>query len=40
VRDLVELEPLERLDLRRWREPIAASRVVGAGEYGRPVRWA
>ena len=38
VRDLVELEPLEPLELRGWREPIAASRVVGAREYGRPMR--
>jgi class 3 adenylate cyclase/ATP/maltotriose-dependent transcriptional regulator MalT len=42
VRDLVELEPLEPLELRGWREPIAASRVVGAREPGRPLRslWA
>jgi len=38
VRDLVELEPLEPLELRGWREPIAASRVVRAREYGRPMR--
>jgi class 3 adenylate cyclase len=38
VRDLVELEPLEPLELRGWREPIAASRVVRAREYGPPMR--
>ncbi|HEY7422063.1 MAG TPA: AAA family ATPase [Gaiellaceae bacterium] len=38
VRDLVELEPLEPLELRGWREPIAASRVLGAREQGRPMR--
>jgi class 3 adenylate cyclase/tetratricopeptide (TPR) repeat protein len=38
VRDLVELEPLEPLELRGWREPIAASRVLGAREPGRPMR--
>ncbi|HEY2209743.1 MAG TPA: AAA family ATPase [Gaiellaceae bacterium] len=38
VRDLVELEPLEPLKLRGWREPIAVSRVVGALETGRPMR--
>ena len=38
VRDLVELEPLEPLDLRGWREPVAVSRVVGALETGRPMR--
>jgi class 3 adenylate cyclase/tetratricopeptide (TPR) repeat protein len=38
VRDLVELEPLEPLELRGWREPVAASRVVGARESGRPMR--
>ncbi len=38
VRDLVELEPLEPLELRGWREPVAASRVVRAREYGRPMR--
>jgi class 3 adenylate cyclase len=32
VRDLVELEPLDPIELRGWREPIAASRVVGARE--------
>ncbi len=38
VRDLVELEPLEPIELRGWREPIAASRVLGARESGRPMR--
>jgi class 3 adenylate cyclase/tetratricopeptide (TPR) repeat protein len=38
VRDLVELEPLEPLELRGWPEPVAASRVVGAREPGRPMR--
>ena len=38
VRDLVELEELEPVELRGWREPIAASRVVGARESGRPMR--
>jgi class 3 adenylate cyclase/tetratricopeptide (TPR) repeat protein len=38
VRDLVELEPLEPLTLRGWREPVAASRVVGARQSGRPMR--
>jgi class 3 adenylate cyclase/tetratricopeptide (TPR) repeat protein len=38
VRDLVELEPLEPIELRGWREPIAASRVVGARQPGRPMR--
>ncbi|HEY2310619.1 MAG TPA: AAA family ATPase [Gaiellaceae bacterium] len=38
VRDLVELEELEPLELRGWREPIAVSRVVGARESGRPMR--
>ena len=38
VRDLVELEPLEPIELRGWREPVAASRVVGAREPGRPMR--
>src|SRR5215469_4301006 len=38
VRDLVELEPLEPLELRGWREPICASRVVGAFPPGRPMR--
>ena len=38
VRDLVELEELEPLDLRGWREPVAASRVVGARQPGRPMR--
>src|SRR6478752_1623789 len=38
VRDLVELEPLEPLELRGWSEPIAVSRVVGALEAGRPMR--
>jgi class 3 adenylate cyclase/tetratricopeptide (TPR) repeat protein len=38
VRDLVELEPLEPLELRGWREPIAASRVLRARDYGRPMR--
>jgi class 3 adenylate cyclase/tetratricopeptide (TPR) repeat protein len=38
VRDLVELEALEPLSLRGWREPIAVWRVVGALEPGRPMR--
>jgi class 3 adenylate cyclase/tetratricopeptide (TPR) repeat protein len=38
VRDLVELESLEPLTLRGWREPVAASRVVGARQSGRPMR--
>ena len=38
VRDLVELEELEPLELRGWRDPVAASRVVGARESGRPMR--
>jgi class 3 adenylate cyclase/tetratricopeptide (TPR) repeat protein len=38
VRDLVELEPLEPLTLRGWREPVLASRVVGARQSGRPMR--
>jgi class 3 adenylate cyclase/tetratricopeptide (TPR) repeat protein len=38
VRDLVELEPLDPLELRGWREPICASRVVGAPQAGRPMR--
>jgi class 3 adenylate cyclase/tetratricopeptide (TPR) repeat protein len=38
VGDLVELEPLEPLELRGWREPIAVSRVVGARAPGRPMR--
>jgi predicted ATPase/class 3 adenylate cyclase len=38
VQDVVELEPLEPLELRGWPEPIAASRVVGSLESGRPMR--
>ena len=38
VRDLVELEPLEPLELRGWRQPIAASRVVCARAWSRPMR--
>jgi class 3 adenylate cyclase/tetratricopeptide (TPR) repeat protein len=38
VRDLVELEELEPLELRGWSEPVAVSRVVGAPESGRPMR--
>jgi class 3 adenylate cyclase/tetratricopeptide (TPR) repeat protein len=38
VRDLVDLEPLGPLELRGWREPIVASRVVGVLESGRPMR--
>jgi class 3 adenylate cyclase/tetratricopeptide (TPR) repeat protein len=38
VRDLVELEELDPIELRGWREPVAASRVVGARESGRPRR--
>ena len=38
VRDLVELEPIEPLELRGWREPVAASRVLCAREIGRPLR--
>jgi class 3 adenylate cyclase/ATP/maltotriose-dependent transcriptional regulator MalT len=35
---LIELEPLEPLELRGWRDPIVASRVIGARESGRPMR--
>jgi class 3 adenylate cyclase/tetratricopeptide (TPR) repeat protein len=38
VRDLFDLEPLEPLELRGWREPIVANRVVCALEMGRPMR--
>jgi class 3 adenylate cyclase/tetratricopeptide (TPR) repeat protein len=38
VRDLVDLEPCEPLELRGWREPLQVSRVVGAHEVGRPLR--
>ena len=38
VRDLVELEPLEPFELRGWREPVVASRVICAREAGRPLR--
>jgi class 3 adenylate cyclase/tetratricopeptide (TPR) repeat protein len=38
VRDLFDLEPLAPLELRGWREPIVASRVVCALEMGRPMR--
>ncbi|HZD87252.1 MAG TPA: AAA family ATPase [Gaiellaceae bacterium] len=38
VRDLVELEPVEPLELRGWPRPIRASRVVCALEPGRPLR--
>ena len=38
VRDLFDLEELEPLELRGWREPIVASRVVCALDMGRPMR--
>jgi len=39
VRERVELEPLEPLQLRGWRDPVVASRVVCAVEQGElPVR--
>jgi class 3 adenylate cyclase len=37
VRDRVELEPVGELDLRGWREPVAAHRVLCAVELGEPV---
>ena len=39
VRDRVELEPVGPLELRGWREPVAAQRVLCAVEFGAPVRW-
>ena len=38
VRDRVELEPVGPLELRGWREPVAAHRVLCAVELGAPVR--
>jgi len=38
VRDLVEVEPLEPLELRGWPRPIAASRVICARKWSRPMR--
>ncbi len=38
VRDLVDLEPLEPLTLRGWREPVEVSRVICARDAGRPLR--
>jgi len=38
LRDRVELEPVPPLELRGWREPVAASRVLCAVEPGEPVR--
>ncbi|HTO25387.1 MAG TPA: AAA family ATPase [Gaiellaceae bacterium] len=37
VRDRVELEPVGEIELRGWREPIAAHRVLAAVELGEPV---
>jgi class 3 adenylate cyclase/tetratricopeptide (TPR) repeat protein len=38
VRDLVDLEALEPFELRGWREPVEANRVLCAREEGRPLR--
>jgi predicted ATPase/class 3 adenylate cyclase len=38
VRDRVELEALTPLDLRGWREPVQASRVLCLAERGTPIR--
>jgi len=38
VRDRVELEPVGPLELRGWREPVAAHRVLCAVELSEPVR--
>ena len=38
VRDLVELEPREPLELRGWRQPVEVSRVLCALDAGRPMR--
>src|SRR5436305_2244950 len=38
LRDRVELEPLNPIELRGWRDPIRAHRVVCAVELGEPVR--
>ncbi|HYA09027.1 MAG TPA: AAA family ATPase, partial [Gaiellaceae bacterium] len=38
VRDRVELEPVPPLELRGWRDPVPASRVLCAVELGEPVR--
>ena len=38
VRDRVELEPVGPLELRGWREPVAAHRVLCAVELGAPAR--
>ena len=37
IRDRVELEPVGPLELRGWREPVAAQRVLCAVELGAPV---
>jgi class 3 adenylate cyclase/ATP/maltotriose-dependent transcriptional regulator MalT len=38
LRDRVDLEPVGPLELRGWREPVAAQRVLCAAELGEPVR--
>jgi class 3 adenylate cyclase/tetratricopeptide (TPR) repeat protein len=38
VRGRVEVEPVPPLELRGWREPVLASRVVCAADLGEPVR--
>src|SRR3954447_6491605 len=38
LRDRVELDPLNPIELRGWRDPIPAHRVVCAVELGEPVR--
>ena len=38
VRDRVELEPVAPLELRGWREPVKAQRVLCAAELGAPAR--
>ncbi len=38
VRGRVEMEPVPPLELRGWREPVAASRVICVAELGEPVR--
>ncbi len=38
VRDLVDLEPLEPLEVRGWREPLDVSRVLRVRDPGRPLR--
>jgi class 3 adenylate cyclase/tetratricopeptide (TPR) repeat protein len=37
VRGRIELEPVHPLELRGWREPVAAQRVVCANDLGEPV---